>query len=187
MDQIWARLRARLPSQNQVFLVFSVIVFVVFSWTLIREFFQVPSWLKYMVLGDILVLTAYILAFALFESLLVLGFLLLLSIVFPVKIFRDKFIAQGCSLVIVAGLGAVLLQENISLVYHLKIRELIVYPLIILLGLVILVFALAFVFDRLSVFQRLIEAIADRMTVFSYLYLPLGLIALVIVILRNLW
>ena len=89
MDQMRSRLRARLPSQNQVFLVFSVIVFVVFSWTLIREFFQVPSWLKYMVLGDILVITAYILAFALFESLLVLGFLLMLSGVFPVKIFRD--------------------------------------------------------------------------------------------------
>ena len=113
-----SRLRARLPSQNQVFLVFSVIVFVVFSWTLIREFFQVPSWMKYMNLGDILVITAYILAFALFESLLVLGFLLMLSVVFPVKIFRDYFIAQGCTLVSVAGLGAVMLQENIRLVYH---------------------------------------------------------------------
>jgi len=187
MDQMRSRLRARLPSQNQVFLVFSVIVFVVFSWTLIREFFQVPSWLKYMVLGDILVITAYILAFALFESLLVLGFLLMLSVVFPVQIFRDYFIAQGCTLVSVAGLGAVMLQENISLVYHLKVTELIYYPLFILLGIVILVFALAFVFDRLSFLPRLIATIADRMTVFTYLYVPLGLIALVIVILRNLW
>ena len=184
---MWARFRARLPSRQKVFPVFSVIVFVVFSWTLVREFFQVPSWLKYMNVGDIMVITAYVLAFALFESLLVLGFLLLLSLVFPVKIFRDKFIAQGCMLVLVAGLGAVLLQENINLVYHLKIRELSTYPLVILLGLVILVFALAFVFDRLSAIPRLLTVIADRMTVFAYLYVPLGLISLVVVILRNLW
>ena len=184
---MWASLRARLPSRQQVFPVFSVILFIVFSWTLIREFFQVPSWMKYQSLGDILVITAYILAFALVESLLVLGFLYLLSLVFPVKIFRDKFIAQGCTLVLAAGVGAVLLQENIDLVYHLKVKELIFYPLVILLGLVILVYALAFVFDRLSAIPHLITTIADSMTVFAYLYVPLGLIALVVVIVRNLW
>jgi len=184
---MWVRLRARLPSRQQVFPVFSVIVFVVFSWTLIREFFQVPSWMKYMNLGDILVITAYVLAFALFESLLILGFLSLLSLIFPVKIFRDNFITQACTLVLAASIGAVVLQENIDLVYHLKIRELIFYPLVMLLGVVILVFVLAFVFDRLSAITRLITTIADRMTIFSFLYVPLGLIALVVVIIRNIW
>jgi len=182
-----ARLRVRLPSRQQVFPVFSVILFIVFSWTLIREFFQVPSWMKYLNLGDILVITAYVLAFALFESLLVLGFIYLLALIFPVKIFRDKFIAQGCTLLLVAGVGAVLLQENIDLVYHLEVRELIFYPLVILLGLVILVYALAFIFDRLNAIPHLITIIADRMTVFAYVYVPLGLIALVVIILRNLW
>lgn len=187
MSHVLTKLRARFPAKQQVFPVFSVIVFSVFSWTLYREFFQVPSWLKYMSLGDILVITAYILAFALIESLVVLGFLLLLSLIFPTIHFRDKFISQGCTLVLVASLGALLLQENINDFYHLKIRELVSYPLAALVGMAILIFLLSFVFERIRVLSRLIQIIADRMTIFAYIYVPLGLLALALVILRNLW
>jgi hypothetical protein len=187
MTRILRGLFARLPSRQQVFPVFSVTVFVVFSWTLYQEFFQVPSWLKYMTLGEILVITAYALAFALIESLVITVLLLILSLVFPVKVFRDKFIPQGSILVLVAGFVAVMLQENMSEVYHLKIRQLTTYPIIGILAVVVMIFVLSWIFDRLSILTRLIQSIAERMTVFSYIYVPLSVVSLVIVTLRNLW
>jgi hypothetical protein len=187
MTRILRGLFARLPSRQQVFPVFSVTVFVVFSWTLYQEFFQVPSWLKYMTMGEILVITAYALAFALIESLVITVLLLILSLVFPVKVFRDKFIPQGSILVLVAGFVAVMLQENMSEVYHLKIRQLTTYPIIGILAVVVMIFVLSWIFDRLSILTRLIQSIAERMTVFSYIYVPLSVVSLVIVTLRNLW
>ena len=187
MTRIWRGLLARLPSRQQVFPVFSVTVFVVFSWTLYQEFFQVPSWLKYMTVGEILVITAYALAFALVESLVITGLLLILSLVLPVKVYRDKFIPQGSILVLIAGLIAILLQENMSEVYHLKIIQLTTYPIIGMLGTVVMIFVLSWIFDRLGVLTRLIQSVAERMTVFSYIYVPLSVVSLVIVILRNLW
>lgn len=146
-----------------------------------------PSWLKYMTLGEILVITAYALAFALIESLVITVLLLILSLVFPVKVFRDKFIPQGSILVLVAGFVAVMLQENMSEVYHLKIRQLTTYPIIGILAVVVMIFVLSWIFDRLSILTRLIQSIAERMTVFSYIYVPISVVSLVIVTLRNLW
>jgi len=140
-----------------------------------------------MTLGEILVITAYALAFALIESLVMTGLLLFLSLVLPVKVFRDKFIPQGSIVVLVSGLVAILLQENMGEVYHLKIRQLTTFPIIGVLGVVGMIFVLSWIFDRLGFLTRLIQSIAERMTVFSYIYVPLSVVSLVIVILRNLW
>jgi hypothetical protein len=65
----------RLPDRGQLLPVFSTVVFIVFTWTIYHALYQVPSWLFYMTLPAILPLLAYILGFALLESLFVTGFL----------------------------------------------------------------------------------------------------------------
>jgi hypothetical protein len=179
-------LRTRLPSRQELFPVLAVFVFFAYTWALYRMFWYVPSWLEYLNLWKVLTIAAYVLAFALFESLLMLGLLVLFSLFFPPRIFKDRFIVQGASLAALTSLAAFMLQRKINLVYRLELWQLELYPLVLLVALVFVVLALGLLFERLPFLARLVQAIAERLTIFAYFYLPLGLLGLAVVILRNL-
>jgi hypothetical protein len=180
-------LSARLPSRQETLAVFSVVVFIVFSWTLYRAFWWLPSWLEYLNIWSVLILLAYILAFALFESLAVMGLLLLLCWMIPGRYFKDQFVAQGSALAVVLGIGGYLIQRDVSRIYKLELWQTLAYPLLTLIGIIAFVFVTSFVFKRIGLLTRLALAVAERMTIFAYLYVPLGLIGALVVIARNLW
>jgi hypothetical protein len=167
--------------------VFSVIVFIVFSWTLYRTFWWVPSWLEYLSVWSILIIVAYVLAFALFESLALMGLIVVLSLLLPKRTFKDQFILQGSALCAALGLGAFLIQRKVSLIYRLELWQTVAYPLLILAGTIGLVFIFSFLFKRIRFLARLGQAVAERMTVFAYLYIPMGLVGWLVVVVRNLW
>jgi len=178
-------LKSRLPTRSEALSVFSIFVFFVFSWTLYRAFYYVPSWLEYLSLWSVSIIIAYVLAFALFESAGWLALLVFYSLFFPRKVFKEKFVLLGSSLAALICIGAVLLQRKINLVYRLELWQLLVYPLAGLLLSVLLVFLLAFLFERIPLLSRLVNAIVERMVIFVYIYVPLGLLALLVVLVRN--
>lgn len=180
-------LSARLPSRQETLAVFSVVVFVVFSWTLYRAFWWLPSWLEYLNVWSVLILFAYILAFALFESLVVMGLLLLLCWMLPKRYFKDQFVAQGSALTAILGIGGYLIQRDVSRIYKLELWQTLAYPLLALIGIIAFIITTSFVFKRIGLLTRLALAVAERMTIFAYLYVPLGLIGMLVVIARNLW
>ena len=180
-------LKAKLPSRQEALVVFSVIVFIVFSWTLYRVFWWVPSWLEYLSIWNILIIVAYVLAFSLFESLAVMGLIVILSLLFPKQTFKDQFIVQGSAISAALGLIAFLVQRKVSLIYRLELWQTLAYPTLILIGVVILVPILWFTFKRFNLLTRLVLAVAERMTIFVFLYVPLGLIGMLVVVARNLW
>jgi len=167
--------------------VFSVIVFIVFSWTLYRVFWWVPSWLEYLSIWNILIIVAYVLAFALFESLAVMGLIVILGLLFPKHTFKDQFIVQGSAISAALGVIAFLVQRKVSLIYKLELWQTLAYPTLIFLGTAILVLMLSVIFKRFNLLTRLVLAVAERMTIFVYLYVPLGLIGMLVVVARNLW
>jgi hypothetical protein len=177
----------KLPSKSEITPVFSTIVFVFFSWSLYRMFWQVPSWLYYLNVWDVLILAAYVVSFALFESLVVLVFLLFLAFILPAKYLKDNFITQGSWFIFLLGVSAVALQRKIGVIYKLEIWQIIVYPVIALIVLIILTVAAAYIFKRYSRIARLVTNLADRMTVFAYIYVPIGLLGLAVVIWRNIF
>jgi hypothetical protein len=181
------KLKSRLPTRQEILPVFSIILFIDFSWMFYRMFWQVPSWLYYMGIQNILVITAYTLSFALFESILVLGVLLFFSLVFPAKYFRDKFIPLGSAIAVFMGVCAWAIQRKISLLEKVELQQLLLYPLVFLVVLVVLVFAFSYLFDHFKFMPRFISSIADRMVVFAYIYIPLSLLGLVVVIIRNIF
>jgi hypothetical protein len=180
-------LKARLPTRQEALTVFSVIVFIVFSWTLYRVFWWVPSWLEYLSIWSILIILAYVLAFALFESLAVFSLIVFLGLLYPKKYFKDQFVVQGSALSALLGVVAFLVQRKIGLIYRLELWQTLTYPALILIGVIALVPILSIVFKRINRLSRLALVIAERMTIFAYLYVPLGLIGAVVVIVRNLW
>jgi hypothetical protein len=180
-------LKAKLPARQEALVVFSVIVFIVFSWTLYRVFWWVPSWLEYLSIWNILIIVAYVLAFALFESLAVMGLIVILGLLFPKQTFKDQFIVQGSAISAALGVIAFLVQRKVSLIYKLELWQTLAYPTLILIGVVILVPMLSYIFKRFNLLSRLALAAAERMTIFVYLYVPLGLIGVLVVVARNLW
>lgn len=182
----------RLPPRREAFLVFSVLVFCIYSWTLYRFFYQLPSWLNYTNLNGLLFISAYVLSFALIESLAMLGFILLLSVILPLRLFRQRFVTQGSTVALALSLGAVLLQRQVSILYDLELWQLIAAPLLVLAGLAALILLAPLLYDRLTFRQkpllpRLLNELAERMTIFAYLYVPISLLGLLVVLFRNLF
>jgi hypothetical protein len=180
-------LKAKLPSRQEALAVFSVIVFIVFSWALYRVFWWVPSWLEYLSIWSILIIVSYVLGFALVESLAVFVLVVILSLLFPREYFKDQFIVQGSALSAMLGLVAFLVQRKVGLIYKLELWQTLAFPILILIGALLLVFIFSFVLKRYQRLSRLLLTAAERMTVFAYLYVPLGLIGMLVVIVRNLW
>ena len=187
MANLGSNLKAKLPSRQEALAVVSVIVFIVFSWTLYRTFWWVPSWLEYLNIWSILIIVAYVMAFALFESLALMSLIVILSLLFPKRIFKDQFVAQGSALSVMLGLGAFLIQRKVSLIYRLELWQTLLYPGLVVVGVILLVFILSFLFTRVHLLSRLALAVTDRMTIFAYLYIPLGLVGWLVVMARNLW
>lgn len=177
----------KLPNRQEILPVFSTFVFFVYTWALYRMFFQVPSWLYYLNLWDVGSLAAYVLAFALLESLALTGALVAVALLLPARFFRLHFTAEGSLLAVILSGGALLLQRRISVFEGLQLNQLILYPLLLLVGLAAFTFLLAFLLDRLPQFKRLVMALAERMTVFSILYLPLSILSLLVVLARNIF
>ena len=178
-------LKSRLPTRSEALSVYSIFVFFVFSWTLYRAFWNVPSWLEYLNIWSVLIIIAYVLAFGMFESVALLALLVFYSLFFPRKVFKAHYALVGSSLAALICIGAFLLQRKINLVYRLEFWQLLAYPLVGLLLSILLVVLLAFLFERFPLLGRLVNAGIERMVIFVYIYVPLGTLALLAVLVRN--
>ncbi len=168
-----------MPTRAQVAQVFAVIVLMVYSWTIIWFFYKFPSWLYFLNVGEILTVLAYSLATNLAESLTVLCGSVALSLVLPRKWFHDVFVARGGTLAI-AGLGYMMYVAS-QFTSKEGYPSLTLKPWSVAVVLVLIV-ALVYVAGRSRIFRRIVEVIADRATIFLYLYMPLSAVALMVVL-----
>jgi hypothetical protein len=151
-------------------------------------FWILPSWLNYLTFWDILPILAYILALALIESLLILGLVVLLAVLLPGKFFKDQFIPQGSLVVIIFTIVTLLLHGSISLAYSWSPRQVIVYSLLIWVSVILFTVVVSYLLiHRIKALENFFSAVADRVTVFLYIYVPLGVLSLVVAILRNIF
>lgn len=180
-------IRKRLPGWREILPVFSTIIFFVYSWALYRMFYQVPSWLYYLSISDILIIAAYVLSVALVESLAILGLVVVVCALYPASVFRQQFVAQGATWVTLLAAGAVLLQRKIGLIYKLELSELIIYPLLLAAFFLALPLGFSLLFRRFPVLRRLMENLADRTIILGLIYLPLSAISLPVVLIRNIF
>jgi hypothetical protein len=171
----------RLPGKADLAPVLASCVFLVFSWSMLWFFQQMPGWMAYLDSWDILGILAYIQAFALLESVIVLLLVIVVAIVLPANWFRDRFAAQGSMMVFVITFWTVLFQ-GIAFALPLWSSGQLLFGL--MLPLVSIVVACALV-HRSEKAEKAIRALADRLTVFLYIYVPLGFLGLIVVVARN--
>lgn len=160
---------------------YSVIVFTVYSWTLLWFFWKYPSWLYFLNIGEIITVLAYSLATNFFESLVALLAPLALAVILPKKWFCEAFVARGIALVlpILGYMMYIAFQFESKLDY--PTQELNWAPAVLVATLL-----LVFIVGRVSFLRKALEFFADRATIFIYLTIPLSLISVMVVVIRML-
>ncbi len=172
----------RLPKPDQLFPVYATGVVLIYSWSLLWFFWKIPSWLFYLQFGEILTSFAYILATNFLESLLVVAVPVLVGLILPRKWFLEAFIARGVTLVASALVYIMYIDyrfpaKDAPPEHLLTVRT----PQVLVVTLV-----LVFLAGRLPFLRRLIETLAERATVFLFFSIPVSLIAVLVVLVRNL-
>jgi hypothetical protein len=176
------RASARVPTYRESLLVFAVCAFAVYNWSLLQFSEKVPGWLFYLTIWDVLGILAYSLVFALLESGLVVGALWLLAAILPTRFLRERFVAVGVIVVLVTAAFAILAHLNDNLFRQSSLPMLLLWGLIYLGTIAIASFLLA----RSGRLQSLAMALAERLSVLLIIYLPVSLLSLIVVVVRNL-
>jgi hypothetical protein len=167
-----------LPRPEQIYPVYGLVVFCVYGWSIYWFAWNLPSWLSFIPLGQIIGVLSYALTVNLIESLVVLAVLILLSAVLPAKWFRADFVFRaGLTAISFSILGMYLLGNFVPLVELTK--DLLIFAVIFI--------ALQYLLGRISLARRVIESFADRSTVFLYISIPVTLLGVINIALRNFW
>ena len=166
----------KLPGWNQILPVYAVIVLILYTWTILWFFWKIPSWLLFMNLGELLSAFSFAMLTNLLESLVALILVLLPALLLPTRWFSDAFTARG-TILAAASLGWLMLvaqQFQIKADYP---SALIQWSPLVLAA----IFILSVLAGMHPGVRKLIASLADRLTVFLFVSVPLSLLALIYV------
>ena len=174
----------RFPDFYAIVSVYAVIAVPAFGWTTVVWFWKLPYWIKFLTPGEIGAIFWYAMATAFFESMTVIGFLLLFSFVLPARILRDRFGTRGTWLAL--GLALSFLGHGVWLALQ---GRSFIQDSLVLWSLVSLpvIFLLAFASTRVHFLTWIAEWLSDRLIVFLYILLPLSILSVLIVVVRNIF
>ncbi|MGE5251734.1 MAG: hypothetical protein ACM3QS_16145 [Bacteroidota bacterium] len=175
-----AILTRRLPEFRNIIPVYAVIAFVLYMWSFFLFSWILPSWVNFMSVGELFAAFSYSLATTLLESLGFLLLLLLLSILLPPAWLRDLFVVRG-TLISLAVLGVVLLRAYLNTTHFPYPKG----PGALGAAAFLLALLLTGLSGRANWLRRFAAWLADRLIVFLYILVPLTVIGLVTVLVRN--
>lgn len=176
------RFSNRLPQNEDLLLVFGSGVFIIHLWALYNLFYILPAWILRMNIHDLIGAISYVLVFALLESTVLWGTLTLAAIILPPTWFRDYFLVQGASLILLTTIFAMILHFSYALVA--TNNQALVG--IIIVFLILTLFALIVIRKSQRV-EKVWRKILQMTIVPAFFYIPFDLIGLVVIILRNIF
>lgn len=172
----------RIPSLQENLQVYAVIATFLYTWTILRLFWELPSWLKFLTVGELVPLFAYALSTNFLESLLVLAGLNLAFILLPRRWFSISFIS-GSFLLVVFGLGYLIYFVNAFEKEAVHPAGLWFWSMVFY----VLLIPFALFVGRIPGVRNLAELISDRLIVFLYLIIPFSLLSVLFIAIRNIW
>jgi hypothetical protein len=172
-------LRKKIPSLHEILPLFATIVFMNYGWAALTFFWKVPSWLYFLSFGEIAAILAYTFASSLLECTIILLIFLFASLVLPSGLLADKFAVRASLIVYSLTFWMILFTLN-------TLIELPTTGDFITFGLgVSVTSALAILLsERISYVPGLVTAAGNRLTIFLYLWLPLGVLGILVIIFR---
>ena len=174
-------IKRRFPDHREVTLVFSAVVFAVFTWAVRSFIYKFPAFILYYGVLDLFSILAYLLTFALLESLLVTALIVGLAALLPGSWLKQGFAYKGFLTVLVAAVATIYIKETMTNQPTVKfLATAFGTAFAIWIGLLLLAhFWLPL--------QRIVLDLADRISIFLYIYLPLGLVSVSVVLIRLIW
>jgi hypothetical protein len=180
----------RIPARRELREVFDVVLFSVFGWSIRGFLYKIPAFTLYFGLKTNLAILCYMLAFALLESLLVTAALMAIGTLLPSRFLKEGFAYKSFLIILVASVALILFQGY----YHITFFKDILagdYSSIppFVAGFVLsatFLISLFWVCRQQPRFQKYLLSLVEQFGVFAYFYVPLGLIGLIVVIIRNL-
>ena len=146
---------------------------------------KLPSWLHYLTPGEILGVYSYSLLTDFSESVLYLGLLLFLCVLLPRRLLSDVFIRRGTVLALCI-LGGMMANLDFYINNETGLIGSIPAWLVILGCAIVIMILLEVLSGKFQLVTRVLTELADRLTIFLYINLPLTVMALVVVAVRNL-
>jgi len=165
-----------LPSKDIIISLYSIIVFMVYSWTLITFFYSLPSWMMYLTVKEILVIFSYAMSIDLFESLIVLGGLLVLYLLSPKALLKEDFTTKGTWLAI-SYLGMLMLYFSPSLGINQWIGNPWLWAFITCCVTILFVMFVS----RFSFMKKIACILLDRMPVFLVIFIPISIVSFLVI------
>jgi hypothetical protein len=172
-------------SREDILLVFAACIFPVFIWSFYNLLNDIPAFVLRLSVSELIGTSAYVLAFALVES-IVFFFMLfivlfILALILPRKLWGDHFVAIGSMLAILISAVAMYVQLNYDRVLKLSLKR-----TLFDLGLVGLAFVIYYIlimsFPR---FESAVRSFVRTASVLSIVYALLGCLSVLTVIFRN--
>jgi hypothetical protein len=181
-------LRNRFPDKHTAFKTFVAVAFPVHLWAIIITFQQFSSYALYLTISEILGIVAYTLASTLLECILITVLLIIIGVGLPQRFFKEKIASQAALLTPMALVVAYYVHSQDSKLFfyfqsYMRFEEWIV---IWMFGMIPILIISYFV-GKYQKFSELLSKYVDRITILSLVYIFCDLIAVVIVILRNLF
>lgn len=177
-----ANLAVRFPSRSETLSVLVACSLPVFPWAIFTYLYAFPGFIVRLSVWDIIGTASYPLAFALLESLFLLLLFVILSVILPIHLYKDHFVALSTVIVIISSMW--MARANYLRIDFAGWDAAQTLPPLILYALSIAI-PIAVIF-RFAEIEKVIQAALDRVALLVYAYLGLGLCAVVIVLIRNL-
>jgi hypothetical protein len=165
--------------------VFAACAVPVHSWSILLFFNQMPGWRVYLSTWDLIGTFAYTQTFALVESLSILAITILIAVVLPARFLRAKFSSKA-SLLVLSILAWVVAAHLTGIKPWESSRPW--EPWIYWVeGIAFLasVGGSLWLLERHRRVEWAVGAFVDRVTVLLYLHVPIALLSVLIVVLRN--
>jgi hypothetical protein len=156
--------------------VYGVITPFIFGWTLYWFAWILPSWLKFLTLGELGAIMAYFFTINFAETLSIILALMVLAAILPASWLKSDFILRG-SLASLCLFGFLIFIE----LHNTPLWQL---PRVGAITGVIFI-ATAFLFIKIHFLRKALEGLADNATIFSYITIPVSILSLMVVIIRN--
>jgi hypothetical protein len=172
-------LRKKIPPLPEILALYATIVFLIYGWASITFFWKVPSWLYFLSLGEIAAILSYTFASSLLECTIILLIFLLASLVLPSSWLYNKFAVRGSLIVYALTFWVVLFTLN-SLIQLPTTSDVTTFGI----GVLVTSALAMIVAERISFVERLVTTLGNRLTIFLYLWLPLSLIGILVIIFR---
>lgn len=174
----------RLPTLRDIISVFAVITFMIQAWTINLFFGQLSSWTNFLDLGEILSIFSYRIAESFIESLIILGLLVLVAIILPQRIFRNVFLARGAAFAMIFLCSIIVFWKRFQSDPGVLMAD---YIQLWTFASLLLALLISYASTKYQALVDFFEWISESMTVFLYFLIPLSLISVTVVVIRNIY